>query len=263
MSLKAINFSAIASLLEEEKLPYGLYIVAIDIGNPADITIRALSVLKNVDLVICEERKAGSSTLKKYGIQKPIELLNEHNEREQSKELLNKLMRGEIAVALISDCGTPLFADPGNKLVSDCHYYKIPVHSVPGASSLTAALMISGLSDQQFIYYGFLPANKEERIGALKQVESSQHNLIFLETPYRLKALLSDIAAVLGKKRKGIIAYKLTQPEERVLKGTIDELIYEAQSFPKGEFVFILERRTDYGKKRERESKIIRNRANA
>ena len=149
-----------------------LYVVATPIGNPDDITLRALKVLKEADFVICEEFKVGSRLLKFYDIKKPLELLNEHNEPEKTRELIQRLlMNGEKAV-LISDAGTPLFADPGSNLVRECHQNGIPVKPVPGASSLMAALMAAGLKTDKFLYYGFLPANKEERRKELKQLPS-------------------------------------------------------------------------------------------
>ncbi len=216
-----------------------LYVVATHIGNPDDITLRALKVLKEVDFVICEEFKVGSRLLKSYDIKKPLELLNEHNETEQTQVILDRLvMNGETA-ALISDAGTPLFADPGNNLVWQCHQSGINVIPIPGASSIMAALMVSGLKLKQFLYYGFLPANKDERKQAIKRLPNN-YDLVFLETPYRLKQLLADMKKILGPNRQAIIAYKLTQPNEKIFWGSLQELTIMIQELPKGEFVFIL-----------------------
>ena len=218
-----------------------LYVVATHIGNPDDITLRALKVLKDVDFVICEEFKVGSRLLKSYDIKKPLELLNEHNETEQTQVILDRLvMNGETA-AIISDAGTPLFADPGNSLVWQCHQSGINVVPIPGVSSIMAALMVSGLKLEQFLYYGFLPANKDERKRAIKRLPNN-YDLIFLETPYRLKQLLGDLKKVLGPNRQAIIAYKLTQPNEKIFWGNLQELILMTQELPKGEFVFILKK---------------------
>lgn len=218
-----------------------LYIVATPIGNPDDITLRALKILKEVDFVICEEYKPGSKLLRSYEIKKPLELLNEHNEKEQSKILLDRiLIKGEKA-ALISDAGTPLFADPGNTLVWQCHQNGIPVIPVPGASSIMTALMGSGLAVDKFLYYGFLPANTEKRLTALKKVPTHL-NVIFLEAPYRLKPLLRDFRKVLGDHRQAIIAYKLTQSEEKFYWGNLKELAIQTQNLTKGEFVLILKK---------------------
>ncbi|MCD6177143.1 MAG: 16S rRNA (cytidine(1402)-2'-O)-methyltransferase [Candidatus Cloacimonetes bacterium] len=216
-----------------------LYVVATHIGNPDDITLRALKVLKEVDFVICEEFKIGSRLLKNYNIKKPLELLNEHNEIEQTQVILDRLiMNGETA-AMISDAGTPLFADPGNNLVWYCHQSGLDVVPLPGASSIMAALMVSGLKLEQFLYYGFLPANKDERKRAIKRLPNN-YDLIFLETPYRLKQLLADMKKILGENRQAIIAYKLTQPTEKIFWGNLQELTTMTHDLPKGEFVFIL-----------------------
>lgn len=218
-----------------------LYIVAMPIGNPKDITLRALEVLKEADILICEERKIGFQYRSAYGLTQEWELLNEHNFKEQSPILLKKLMDEHKSAALVSDAGTPLFADPGSELVRLCHKANIPVIPVPGASSLMTALMGSGLDLKQFMYYGFLPANTEERIQALKKIKSWQDwDIIFLETPYRLKQFLRDMMQVLGAKRKGIIAYRLTFAEEQFLTGELSKLCELAATLPKGEFVFIL-----------------------
>ncbi len=220
---------------------YKLYVVATPIGNSDDITLRALKILKKVDFVICEEFKFGSRILHNYGIKKSLESLNEHNENMQTAVLLNRLLENGETAALISDAGTPLFADPGNNLVWQCHQNGIPVIPIPGVSSIMTALMISGLTMEQFLYYGFLPANTEERIKALWKLPKS-YDLIFLETPYRLKQILRDMRKILGDQRQGIIAYKLTQPEEKIFWGNLKELSFMTQDIPKGEFVFILKK---------------------
>ncbi len=222
-----------------------LYIVAMPIGNPKDITLRALEVLKDVDILICEERKIGFRYRSAYDLKQEWELLNEHNYMEQSPILLKKLMDEHKSAALVSDAGTPLFADPGSELVRLCRHANIPVIPIPGASSLMTALMGSGLDLKRFIYYGFLPANTEERIQALKKIRNWQDwDIIFLETPYRLKQLLRDMMQALGTKRKGIIAYRLTFPEEQFLEGELGKLSELAEKLPKGEFVFILQKLT-------------------
>jgi len=218
-----------------------LFVVATPIGNPDDITLRALKVLEEVDFVICEEFKVGSRLLKYYGIKKPLELLNEHNETDKTSELLSRLMMEGEKAALISDAGTPLFADPGSNLVKECHFNNINVVPVPGASSLMAALMSCGLKIDKFFYYGFLPANKDERRSQLKKLPINI-NLVFLEAPYRLKQLLLDLRKILGEKREAFICYKLTQPEEKIFWGTLKELMIMTEDLPKGEFVIILKK---------------------
>ena len=218
-----------------------LYVVATPIGNTEDITLRALRILQQVDFVICEERKMGSKLLKGYKIKKELELLNEHNEEEQTPRILQRLLLQQQTAALISDAGAPLFADPGNSLVERCHQSGIQVVPLPGASSLMGALMGSGLAMDQFLYYGFLPANKDQRKRALKKIPN-HYDIIFLEAPYRLKQLLQAFRKNIGAQRQAIIAYKLTMPQEKFFWGTIDELITMTADLPKGEFVFILKR---------------------
>jgi 16S rRNA (cytidine1402-2'-O)-methyltransferase len=216
-------------------------VVATPIGNKDDITLRALKVLREVDFVICEEYKPGSKILHAYDIKKPLELLNEHNEKEQSKILLDRLLMNGESAALISDAGTPLFADPGNTLVWQCQQNGILVIPIPGASSIMAALMATGLPADKFLYYGFLPANTEKRLGAIKKVPTHL-SVIFLEAPYRLKPLLRDFRKILGDHRQAIIAYKLTQPEEQIFWGNLKELVIQTSELPKGEFVFVLKK---------------------
>jgi 16S rRNA (cytidine1402-2'-O)-methyltransferase len=232
----------------KETLPAGLYPVAIPIGNPGDITLRAIQVLQECEVVICEEYREGSRLLKTLALEKPLHLLNEHSKTEEIKQLFEDLLiRKDKAVALISDAGTPCFADPGAELVKLCHEYQVPVYPVPGASSLMAALMASGLKKDRFIYYGFLSAKKEERQAELRQLKSlSRYDLIFLEAPYRLKAVLEDMSRHLGSKRNAILFYRLTQPQQKILTGRLDELITKAERLPKGEFVIILEHESRY-----------------
>ena len=218
-----------------------LYIVATPIGNKDDITLRALKVLQEVDFVICEEYKIGSRLLKSNEIKKPLVLLNEHNEEEQGKEILDRLLLNRETAALISDAGTPLFADPGNGLVWQCHQNGIQVVPIPGASSIMAALMASGLVEDRFLYYGFLPANRDERLAAVKKIPIHL-NVVMLEAPYRLKPFLRDLQKGLGGKREAIMAYKLTQPQEKIFWGNLKELSLMTEELPKGEFVFILKK---------------------
>ncbi len=234
-----------------------LYVVATHIGNWDDITLRALKVLKEVDFVICEERKSGSRLLRHYEIKKEIMLLNEHSDREDENEIFNEIFLNGKSAALISDAGTPLFADPGNRIVHRCNDNGIPVHPVPGPSSLMAMLMISGLKLNSFQYCGFLPANREERGNALRRYQKLTNlDLVFLEAPYRLKQILRDMEIVLGGQRKVMLGYKLTQPEEKFIEGTIKEMRFMTSELPKGEFVLVLpsEKETYYHKSSKRNS---------
>lgn len=219
-----------------------LYVVATPIGNPGDITQRAIDVLRDVDFVICEEYRIGSSLLKALNLSKPLELLNEHNETPNTTALVNRLLQNNEQAALISDAGTPLFEDPGVQLVQMCHQYSIKVIPIPGASSLMAALMAGGIRHKSFYYRGFLPAKRELRHQALADLRSfTQVPVILLDTPYRLKQLLEDTARVLGRVRRATLAYRLTMREEALFRGSLAELIRKTQNLPKGEFVLIIE----------------------
>ncbi len=226
------------------ELKHGLYIVATPIGNPDDITIRALNVLKNVDLIVLEERKPGTTLLRRHEIKKPWFELNEHNEKEGTMELLDMLLMQRKTLALISDAGTPLFADPGNRLVRYCHDNGIPVFPVPGASSIMSMLQVSGLPLNKFFYYGFLPPSKDARISELRTLNSQiNEDIVLLEAPYRMPALLRDMATVLGSNRKAMLGYKLTYQDEKVFIGTIGEIITMTEGLPKGEFVVIIRKK--------------------
>jgi len=229
--------------LIHENLPPGLYVVAISIGNQDDLTMRALDILRQVEAVICEEYREGARLLKSLGLDKPLHLLNEHSKPAEIKQLFEDLLiLKDKAVALITDAGTPGFADPGAELVQLCHDYQVPVYPVPGASSLMAALMVSGLSAKRFVYYGFLSAKREERQQQIKDLAAwSKWDIVLLEAPYRLKALVDDLGSGLGRQRRIRLFYKLTQPQEHIFLGTLEELGRSLSRFPKGEFVLILE----------------------
>jgi 16S rRNA (cytidine1402-2'-O)-methyltransferase len=215
-----------------------LYVVATPIGNPRDITLRALDVLQAVDAVICEEYRVGSTLLKKLNIQKEIIEINEHNEASQAPLLVERLHQGQSA-ALISDCGTPVFADPGATLIHLLVEQAIPVVPIPGASSLMATLSILDIKLDRFIYAGFLPRDRAERKKALKHLRATRFPIILLDAPYRLAALLGDLGEVYGGETLITLAIDLTLPGEIIFRGTISEA---DRSFGqrKGEFVLIV-----------------------
>ncbi|MBN2461215.1 MAG: 16S rRNA (cytidine(1402)-2'-O)-methyltransferase [Candidatus Cloacimonetes bacterium] len=225
-----------------------LLVVALPIGDPRDITVRARQVLESVDLIICEELKPALRLLKRLDIKKPLELLNEHNEEDKSRELLFFLLQNRIKAALVADAGTPGFADPGSKLVDLCQQNGIRVTPVPGACSLTAALMVSGVKLDNFLYRGFLSANKETRISQLKGLPRNI-DIVLLDAPYRLQPLLSDMIKILGYNRQAVLAYKLTCPGEKVITGSISDLQKISADWDKGEFVIILKKAEDRQRK--------------
>lgn len=221
-----------------------LFVIAIPIGNPKDITQRAIETIASIDGLICEEYKSGAKLRNACGSNCKLYTLNEHSTPTDIGNLFRELfIDANGSYALISDAGTPCFADPGAELVKLCYDHQIPVHSVPGASSLMAALMLAGKRFERFLYYGFLSANTEKRRQELINIRNSQTcDYFFLEAPYRLQALVRDMNAVFGSARKVRLFYKLTYPEERVIICTISELCKEVLSLPKGEFILLLEK---------------------
>ena len=218
-----------------------LYLVSTPIGNYEDITIRALNILKSVDFIICEEFKESRRMLAFYQIEKELLSLNEHNERDVVDEILLKIVEGKTA-ALISDCGTPLFSDPGHLLVDLLISAKIQVVPVPGANSLLPALIGSGFDFEKFYYYGWLSPNKEQRRQQLYKLKSVKEVIVILDTPYRLRQLLTDVVKVLGKHLQGVVAFQLTMENERFYRGTTGDLLQIAEDKKlKGEFVLILD----------------------
>lgn len=223
------------------KNPGKLYIVATPIGNYQDITLRALEILKSVDGVVCEEFREGSILLKKLGIeQKELISLNEHNEKDRSLELITILWQGK-SLALISDCGTPVFSDPGSNLIAQVVEAGIPVIPIPGPSSLMAALSILDSPLERFVFAGFLPRDPENRVRELTRLKAMNLPLILMDTPYRLQSLLADVQKVFGVGQRITLAANLTLPNERILRGTVKEIrsLVEGQ---KAEFILILHR---------------------
>ncbi len=218
-----------------------LYLVSTPIGNYEDITLRALRILKEVDFIICEEFKEARRLLSHYQIEKELFELNEHNESEEANEILLKISEGKSA-ALISDAGTPLFSDPGHLLVELCISQKIDVVPVPGANSLLPALICSGFDFEKFYYYGWLSPKKDERRKELLRIKGIKEVIVLLDTPYRLKSLLTDVVKILRKNTKTVLAFDLTMKTENIFRGTAEEILQiTEQKNLKGEFVLILD----------------------
>ncbi len=221
---------------KKEKKLGTLFIVSTPIGNDDDITIRALKVLKSVDIVICEEPKIGARILHKYNLSQKMELLNEQNELIRTPQLVELLEKGRN-LALICDGGTPVFADPGLILVQTCLKKEITIKVIPGVSSLMTAIVRSGFPIDQFLYAGFLSRKKEERILQLRRLSEEKRTVVILETPYRLVPFL-EAAAQIMPARRAYIGCNLTMPFETHHYGTFKELYntFKNTKF-KGEFV--------------------------
>ena len=218
-----------------------LYLVATPIGNLDDMTFRAIETLKNVDIVVYEERKEGSRLLRHFGIEKPVESLNEHNEAASTFIILDHLKNGK-SVAIVSDCGTPVFSDPGQLLVRKAVDEGIKIVPIPGASSLMPALTVSGFSIDQFVFYGWLSPKRPRRIAELQQLRRELRAIILMDTPYRLVALMKDIAEVFGDSRRICVAFNLTMTDEEIFHGTAPQLASKFENEDrKGEFVVVIE----------------------
>jgi 16S rRNA (cytidine1402-2'-O)-methyltransferase len=221
--------------------PGTLYIVATPIGNMEDISPRALRILRDADLIACEDTRHTAGLLARYGIKTPRESYHKFNEEKRTARLMRRLRDGE-RIALVSDSGTPLVSDPGYEIVSACRREGIRVIPVPGPTAAIAALVGSGLPAESFFFAGFLPPRSSQRKRRLEELAAIPATLIFYEAPHRLLASLSDMAAVLGC-RKAAVARELTKIHEEFLSGTLPELLclFQAREKIRGEFVIVAE----------------------
>ena len=221
-------------------MPGKLFIVSTPIGNYEDITLRAIRILKDADFIIYEEFKEARRLLSHFNISKEMFSINEHNENENADEIILKLAEGKSA-ALISDCGTPLFSDPGHLLVQLAIQNRIEVIPIPGTSSLLAALVGSGINFDKFYFYGWLSPKKDIRKTQLLDLKRRKEVIVLMDTPYRLRTLLEDVAKLWSKNVHIVLAYELTKPREKFYRGTCDEVLRSAvKDNLKGEFVLII-----------------------
>ncbi len=201
-----------------------LYIVATPIGNLGDITRRAIEVLTHVDLIAAEDTRTSQKLLAHYDIRTPMMALHEHNEREQTDEIIRKLRAG-LKLALISDAGTPLISDPGYHLVAAAHKAQISVHPIPGASALIAALSASGLATDRFVFEGFLPNKATARAEYLQNLRDEPRTLIFYEAPHRLLDSLTSMLQVFGPERLAVLAREITKLYETIRQMPLGEMV--------------------------------------
>ncbi|HEY2835919.1 MAG TPA: 16S rRNA (cytidine(1402)-2'-O)-methyltransferase [Rhizomicrobium sp.] len=218
----------------------GLYVTATPIGNARDVTLRALDVLKAVDLIVAEDTRVTAKLLAIHGISKPLSAYNDHNAAKERPRLLAKL-QGGARIALVSDAGTPLVSDPGFKLVRAAIEARLPVHAVPGASAALTGLVLSGLPSDRFLFAGFLPPKSGERQTALEELKPIRATLIFFESGPRLAESLHQMADTFGP-RSAAVAREMTKLHEEVRRGTLDELAraYAGLSAPKGEVTLLV-----------------------
>ncbi len=223
----------------EERRPGTLYIVATPIGNLEDISLRAIRVLREVDLIAAEDTRRTKKLLHAYEIGTPVISLFEHNELKKSGAIIEKIMQGSD-VAYVSDAGTPGISDPGYLLIQEALLKKIPLLPIPGACAAIAALSISGLPMDKFVYYGFLPAKPSKRRHLLKSLTDEPKTMIFYESPKRLMATLNDLADLL-EDRRIVVTRELTKIYEEHLRGSITEVMEAFKSrVVKGEITLII-----------------------
>ncbi len=213
--------------------------VATPIGNAADISLRALGILRGCEAIVAEDTRVTAKLLALHGLSRPMLAYNDHNAARERPKLLARLERG-AALALVSDAGTPLISDPGHKLVREARAAGVAVYAVPGASALLASLSIAGLPTDRFFFAGFLPAKSGERRTALEKLREIGATLVFFEAPQRLKDSLADMAEIFGA-REAAVARELTKLHEEVRRGTLPELAaHYALAPPKGEITLVI-----------------------
>lgn len=223
--------------------PGQLYIVATPIGNQADFSPRAISVLQKVDKIAAEDTRHSSQLLRKFNISTHCIALHEHNERQCTAALLDEIQQGK-SIALISDAGTPLVSDPGYFLVRSAHQQQINVVPIPGPSAVIAALSASGLPTSSFCFEGFVPSKPTQRQRFYEGLKKQSRTLIFYEAPHRIAASLSDLARIFGAERTGVIARELTKTFETVKYdelGRLRDWVRADSNQQKGEIVIVVE----------------------
>lgn len=223
-------------------MPGTLYIVATPIGNLEDMTFRAVRVLKEADLIACEDTRQTRKLMEHYGIDRPTISYHEHNEAARAAELVTRMLEG-ARVALVSDAGMPLVSDPGYRVVKAAIESGVPVEPVPGASALVAALAASGLPTDEFHFGGFLPPKAGQRQRALEELAPERATLVFYEAPHRIVETLREIEKALGP-RPVVVARELTKLHEEFLRGTAGEVaaVLEARGVVKGEITLLVGR---------------------
>ncbi|MEX2489071.1 MAG: 16S rRNA (cytidine(1402)-2'-O)-methyltransferase [Pseudomonadales bacterium] len=220
-----------------------LYVVATPIGNLSDITLRAIDVLKEVDLVAAEDTRHSGALLAHLGIDTPMQSYHDRNEDTSAEQIVDKIRAG-ISVALISDAGTPLISDPGYRLVCRALEEGIAVVPIPGVSAVIAALSVSGLPTNRFAFEGFLPARQAARRELLRKLRFEARTLVFFEAPHRVVSVIQDMAMILGGDRRVSLGRELTKKFEQVWNGTLDAASDSLDSdvIPaRGEFVIVVE----------------------
>lgn len=215
-----------------------IYLVATPIGNLEDITLRALRILKEVDLIAAEDTRNTLKLLNRYEISKPLVSYHRHNEEVKVDNLINKLKDGQ-SIAIVSDAGTPGISDPGEVVVKEAIKNNIDVVPIPGACAAINALICSGLDTKEFAFMGFLPLNKKIRKEKLNEIKKETKTLVIYEAPHKLKNTLQDLKEIV-EDRKIVLARELTKIHEEYIRGNIDEIIQKSENL-KGEMIILIE----------------------
>jgi 16S rRNA (cytidine1402-2'-O)-methyltransferase len=233
--------TAVVSEKSSHAMGPALYLVATPIGNLEDITLRAVRVLKEVDVIACEDTRQTQKLLNHYGVTTRTISYHEHNEMTRSAELVKEMQEG-ASVALVTDAGMPGISDPGFRLISLAIRHHVPVVPIPGASAFLAALVASGLPTDSFRFSGFLPAKRGERRAALEAIRTSPRTQVFYEAPHRVVEALTDVVEVLGNARHVVIAREVTKLHEEFLRGRASEVLetLKARDGVKGEITLLI-----------------------
>lgn len=235
--------------MEKDNKKGRLYIVATPIGNLEDITLRAIKVLKEVDLIAAEDTRHTLKLLNHLDISKPLISYHRHNEEIKSDILIEKLQEGKN-IALVSDAGTPGICDPGEEIIKKCIELEINIVPIPGACAMINSLICSGIDTREFTFLGFLPLNNKLRKNKLEEIEKSNKTIIIYEAPHKLQTTLKDLKQILNNKRSITLAREITKIHEEFIRGNIEDLIQKTQDI-KGEIVLIIEGNSEISEENE------------
>lgn len=216
-----------------------LYLVSTPIGNLEDMTLRAIRVLKEVDLIACEDTRHTQRLLEHFGIRKPLISYHEHNERDRAEELAARLVQGE-SIAIVTDAGSPGISDPAYRVTRAAIDRGIAVIPIPGATAIIPALAASGLPSDQFLFCGFLPPKQKARRSRLEELKEQRATLVFYEAPHRIRETLEDALGILGD-REASLAREVTKLHEEFLRGPLSKLIAHFENAqPRGEMALVI-----------------------
>ncbi len=242
--ISKISGEDIIKKLDSQQSVLGLSIIATPIGNLFDITIRALHILSNSDLIIAEDTRVTQKLLNFYGIKKKLLSYHKFNEHQVTPLLITQIKEGK-KVALVSDAGTPLICDPGFNIVSECIKQNLPISYIPGACSVIAGLVSSGMNAESFSFFGFVPSKRAEAKKFLTRLSEVEHSAIFFETTNRLTATICILSEIVDPTREIVVVRELTKIHETVIRSTVKEIANALPSTIRGELVIVLGGKTN------------------